>query len=323
MSEQQQLPQALEEVNLPQEWGLERRQGKVRDIYEFPNDRLALIATDRLTAFDRPLGFIPNRGQILTELSQWWFDMTKDIVPNHMVDVPDPNVMVVRRLLPIRLEMVVRRFLTGTTDTSIWRRYERGERTIGGMKLPEKMKKNEQLLHPIVDPTTKAQEGHDKKMTEDEILESGIATPLEWQALKSTSFALFARGQELARRADLILVDTKYEFGRDLATGSIVVIDEVHTPDSSRFWGLSTYEQRLNENREPDIFDKEFVRLWYTGQGYRGEGPAPKMPESLIREARDRYIFAYERLTGQTFDVPIGNPEERIIKNLKGLVFVN
>ena len=311
------MPAPLEEVTLPKEWGLERMQGKVRDIYVLPNGRLALIATDRLTGFDVRLGLIPNRGQILNQLSGWWFDKTRDIVPNHMVNVPDPNVMIVRRLETIPIEMVVRGHLTGTTSTSIWERYRVGERTIGGIELPGGMKKNEPLPYPIVDPTTKAATGHDKKITEKEIISAGIVTELEWQALKATSLALFARGQALARQAGLILVDTKYEFGSDIKTGSIVAIDEIHTPDSSRFWGLETYDQRLKENIEPDSYDKEFVRLWYAGQGYRGEGPAPRMPEDLVREARKRYIFAYERLTGKQFEVPAGDPQERIITNLE------
>ncbi len=303
-------------LNLPELWGLQKEQGKVRDVYHLGTDRLILIATDRLSAFDRVLTHIPGRGQILNLLSAWWFERTADIVPNHVVAIPDPNVMVVRLYPRIPIEMVVRGFLTGSTDTSIWTRYTRGEREFGGFVLPERMKKNMPLPYPVVDSTTKAEVGHDRKLTEAEILEEKIVTPLQWQALKTTALSLFARGQTLAGQAGLFLVDTKYEFGTDPQTGSIVVIDEIHTPDSSRFWEAATYPERFEQGIEPDSYDKEFARLWYTQQGYRGEGTPPVMPEEMIRQVLERYIIAYERLTGQSFEVPESNPQERILMNL-------
>lgn len=299
---------------------LQKEQGKVRDVYHLGADRLILIATDRLSAFDRVLTHIPGRGQILNLLSAWWFERTVDIVGNHVIAVPDPNVMVVRQYPRVPIEIVVRGFLTGSTDTSIWTRYSRGEREFGVFVLPEGMKKNMPLPYPVVDPTTKAEVGHDRKLTETEILEEKIVTPLQWQALKTTALSLFARGQALAEQAGLFLVDTKYEFGTDPQTGNIVVIDEIHTPDSSRFWEATTYRGRFEQGIEPDSYDKEFARLWYTQHGFRGEGIPPVMPEEMIRQVLERYIVAYERLTGQLFEVPEGNPQERILINLEPYV---
>lgn len=310
-------------LNLPESWGLQKEQGKVRDVYHLGTDRLILIATDRLSAFDRVLTHIPGRGQILNLLSAWWFERTADIVGNHVIAVPDPNVMVVRQYPRLPIEVVVRGFLTGSTDTSIWTRYSRGEREFGGFVLPQGMKKNMPLPYPVVDPTTKAEVGHDRKLTEAEILHEKIVTPLQWQALKTTALSLFVRGQTLAEQAGLFLVDTKYEFGTDPQTDNIVVIDEMHTPDSSRFWDGTTYPGRFEQGVEPDSYDKEFARLWYIQQGYRGEGLPPAMPEEMIRQVLERYTIAYERLTGQSFEVTEGNPQERIHANLENWLTKN
>jgi phosphoribosylaminoimidazole-succinocarboxamide synthase len=307
---------ALKAIDFPSEWGLTRLpSGKVRDIYELPGNRLILVATDRLSAFDKVLTAIPGRGQILNRLSEWWFDHTKDIVPNHMINVPDLNVMVVKKYPTYPIEMVVRGFLTGTTSTSIWTRYQDGERNFAGIILPPGMSKNEQLPYPIVDPTAKVSAGHDVKLTEEEILAGNSVSPLEWQSLKSTALALFARGQALADKAGLILVDTKYEFGRDPKTESIVLIDEIHTPDSSRYWGSDTYEARLSKGEDPDIYDKEFARLWYKSQEYQGEGPIPMMPQSIVNEVFSRYSVPFERLTGLSVKMDV-DPEGRIIRNV-------
>ncbi len=311
----QQLP-VIAEINLPEEWEMPRTQGKVRDVFQVSGGELAIGSTDRLSAFDRILTQIPGRGEVLNRLSQWWFEKTADIVPNHVIAVPDPNIMIVRQYPRIDLEMVVRGYLTGVTDTSIWHRYQNGEREFGGMVLPDGMRKNMQLLYPIVDPTTKAVTGHDQKITEAEILERGIVTPLEWQALKTTALSLFARGQALAARAGLILVDTKYEFGRG-PTGNIVAIDEIHTPDSSRYWGRDTHDEHVQRGEEPDIYDKEYARIWYKQQGYGGEGTPPVMPEEVRMAVRDRYISVYERLTGETFIPEMGDPQKRIVANLE------
>ncbi len=311
------LPEAFTELKIPKDWqGSEIHRGKVRDILDIGEGRLAIITTDRISAFDRILGHIPDKGQVLNQLSAWWFEKTKDIVPNHVIAVPDPNVMIVRKCEKVPLEIVVRGFITGTTDTSIWKRYEKGERIFGGMVLPDGLIKNMALPYPIVDPTTKAEIGHDQKVTEEEILASKIVSPLAWQALKSTAMALFNRGQQIAKEAGFILVDTKYEFGFD-PSGSIILIDEVHTPDSSRFWDATSYEERVRGGKEPDNRDKELVRLWYARQGYRGDGDPPPMPEDLIRRARDAYINVYEKLTGSSFEPCYKDPQERIITNLR------
>jgi len=303
------LPPALEAVDIPY---LQKIQGKVRDVFKIGNGRLALVATDRLSAFDRNVGSIPNRGQVLNQLSAWWFERTRDIIPNHVLEVPDPNVMIVRELERINLEMVVRRFNTGSTSTAIWTRYQNGERKFGGVVLPDGMSKNDPLPHALITPTSKAIHGHDQNLTETEILESGMVTPLEWQALKSTALALFARGQELSQQAGLILVDTKYEFGRDPDTGSIVLIDEIHTPDSSRFWGQAHINNTTDEIQQPPHFDKEYLRLWLADQGYTGDGDLPQLPEDMIQEIRGRYIHTYKMLTGKIFE-PAGSDRQAAI----------
>ncbi len=303
------LPHALQAVDLP---GLgPKRAGKVRDIYA-QGDRLFLIATDRLSAFDRVLGVIPYKGQVLTQLSAWWFEQTRDILPNHLIATPDPNVMVVRRAEPLPVEVIVRGYITGVTRTSLWTLYAQGERRPYGIPLPDGLQKNDPLPHPILTPTTKAPSGaHDEILTREEILSRGLVPPDLWEQIEATALALFARGQELARRAGLILVDTKYEFG--LIDGQLVLIDELHTPDSSRFWLAETY----GRGREPESYDKEYVRAWFAARGYRGDGEPPAMPEELIVGAAARFIALYERLTGQPF-VPGEQPAaERIARNLR------
>jgi len=303
------LPHALRAVDLPG-WGA-RREGKVRDIYEW-GDQLILITTDRISAFDRVLGVIPYKGQVLTQLSAWWFEQTRDIIPNHLIAVPDPNVMVVRRAEPLPVEVIVRGYITGVTRTSLWTLYAQGERRPYGIPLPDGLQKNDPLPQPILTPTTKAPSGaHDEILTREEILSRGLVSKAIWERIEAVALALFARGQELARKAGLILVDTKYEFG--WVDGELVLIDELHTPDSSRFWLAETYQR----GREPESFDKEYVRAWFAAQGYRGDGEPPAMPEELILGAAARYIAVYERLTGQPF-LPGEQPAaERIARNLQ------
>ncbi len=303
------LPHALRAVDLP---GLgPKREGKVREIYEH-GDWLFLIATDRISAFDRVLGVIPFKGQVLTQLSAWWFEQTRDIVPNHLIAVPDPNVMVVRRAKPIPVEVVVRGYITGVTRTSLWTLYAQGERRPYGIPLPDGLQKNDPLPYPILTPTTKAPSGaHDEILTREEILSRGLVPPDLWERIEATALALFARGQERAREAGLILVDTKYEFG--LIDGELALIDELHTPDSSRFWLAETYAR----GREPESYDKEFVRAWLAARGYRGDGEPPALPEEVILGAAARYIAVYERLTGQPF-IPGEQPAvERIARHLR------
>jgi phosphoribosylaminoimidazole-succinocarboxamide synthase len=293
---------ALESLELAPYVDWKKTSGKVREVFEINDSTLAIVATDRLSAFDRQVGLVPQRGQILNRLSQWWFGQTQDIVSNHMIEVPHPNVMIVKKYPRVDLEMVVRGYLTGSTSTSIWKRYEAGQRDFGGLTLNDGMMKNEPLPFPILDPTSKAVVGHDKNLTHREIVDSGVVTEEQYSELERISLALFERGQELSSKAGLILVDTKYEFGIDPATGKFVLIDEIHTPDSSRFWGKGTYEDRIVRGYEPAIYDKEFIRLWFTSIGYKGEGVSPVIPNEVIAELRSRYIYAYEALTGEKFE---------------------
>ena len=295
------LPAALDAVDLP--FLGPKTQGKVRDIYRHAG-LLILVTTDRLSAFDRILGLVPCKGQVLAQLAAFWFDQTRDIVSNHLVALPDPNVTVARVCTPLPVEVVVRGYISGVTSTSLWQRYSEGERTIYGLDFPEGLQKNAPLQAPVITPTTKARDGgHDERITSREIVQSGLVAPEHWEAVCAAAIAVFQRGQEIARRGGLILVDTKYEFGLS-PSGEVVLIDEVHTPDSSRFWLADTYEQRLAAGQEPDNFDKEFIRLYYAARGYRGDGAPFPLPSELAVQASARYIRTYELLTGQPFQSP-------------------
>lgn len=285
-------------------------EGKVRDVYLQEGQRV-LITTDRVSAFDRVLGLIPYKGQVLNQLSLWWFEQTADIVPNHVISSPDPNVVIGREAVPLPIEVVVRGYITGVTTTSLWYLYEQGERRPYGLSLPDGLHKNDALPQPIITPTTKAQQGqHDAPITREEILAQGLLTAELWAEVERVALALFGRGQAVAQEAGLILVDTKYEMG--LVDGRLTLIDEIHTPDSSRYWVAETY----GKGGEPENFDKEFLRKWYAAQGYRGEGEPPMMPAEFRAEVAGRYIAAYERLTGRPF-VPAEQPAaERIGRNL-------
>lgn len=294
----QAIPHALTGVELS---GLGQKQtGKVRDIYR-QNGRRILITTDRVSAFDRVLGTIPFKGQVLNQLSAWWFEQTTDIVANHMEALPDPNVMVVVEAEPLPIEVIVRGYLTGVTSTSIWTLYQQGERRPYGIELPDGMHKDDPLPHPIITPTTKATDGaHDERLTRDEILAKGIVESSLYEQVEAAALALFARGQAVAARTGLVLVDTKYEFGT--VDGVLVLIDEIHTPDSSRYW--------VTGGLEPENLDKEYLRKWLVSQGYQGEGVPPALPPELKTEVAARYIEAYERLTDQLFiagEQPVSN----------------
>lgn len=290
------LPQALSGVDLP---GLgPKLRGKVRDIYRRDDQRI-LITTDRLSAFDRVLGLVPYKGQVLNQLSAFWFETTRHIVPNHVLSVPDPNVTIACECRPYPVEIIVRGYITGVTTTSLWYHYERGARELYGLRLPEGLRKNDPLPQPLITPTTKAESGHDERLTRDEIIARGLVPAEAWEQIEAAALALFAYGQEVARRAGLILVDTKYEFGE--WEGQPMLMDEVHTPDSSRFWRAESYAERLAAGLEPENFDKEFIRLWYAERGYRGDGDPPPWPSELAVQASLRYIRVYEMLTGQTF----------------------
>ncbi|MEW5847340.1 MAG: phosphoribosylaminoimidazolesuccinocarboxamide synthase [Myxococcota bacterium] len=294
-----------------------KKTGKVRDWYPLPDGRRLLITTERLSAFDRILGCVPYKGQVLNELSAWWFEQTRDIIPNHVVSVPDPNALIAREAQAFPVEVVVRGFISGVTSTSLWTRYAKGERNIYGYTFPDGLKKNQALPQPIITPTTKAQDGaHDEPVTCAEVVQRGLLDTRTWDAVQSAAIAVFKRGQELARKAGLVLVDTKYELGR-APDGTILLIDEVHTPDSSRFWKADTYEARVAAGEEPDNFDKEFIRLAYAAKGYRGDGEPPVMPDDLWISVAERYITIFEKLTGRTF-IPASRPVgPRLEQNLR------
>ena len=306
------LPHAFDHTGLP---GVDS--GKVREWYSLGDGRRLLITTDRLSAFDRILAAVPYKGQVLNQLAAWWFARTANIIPNHLIALPDPNAALVREAQPFPVEVIVRGYITGVTSTALWYRYDLGEREIYGWRLPDGLRKNEALPQPIITPTTKGgPTGHDERLTVAEVVSKGLLDVATWDAVQAAALALFREGQAVANKAGLILVDTKYEFGR-AADGSICLIDEVHTPDSSRFWRLDGYAPAFAAVRDPENFDKEFVRLAYAAQGYRGDGEPPAMPADLWVAASQRYTQLYELLTGQPFvpgDYPVG---PRLAANLR------
>jgi phosphoribosylaminoimidazole-succinocarboxamide synthase len=303
----------LKETNVP-DLG-EKRAGKVRDIYE-QKDRLTLISTDRHSSFDRIIAHIPYKGQVLNQISAWWFDKTKDIVPNQVIAVPDPNVTVAKKFKTVPIEAVMRGYLTGVTDTSIWTRYGKGQRDFGDLSLPGGMKKNSKLPMPVFDPTTK-EDTHDRALTASEMVAEGLVTQELYDSVKETATALFLRGQEVAEERGLILVDTKYEFGQD-DEGNLVLIDEIHTPDSSRYWQLGSYADRLEKNAEPEYFDKEFLRIWFKEHcdPYKDE-VLPEAPAEMIGEMSNRYIRMFEQITGGKFVAGEQPILPRIVRNLE------
>jgi phosphoribosylaminoimidazole-succinocarboxamide synthase len=308
------LSQAFDHSDLPLSV---RRSGKVRDSYPLGDQRLLLVTTDRLSAFDRILARVPYKGQVLNQLSAWWFEQTSEIIPNHTLDLPDPNALLAVESLPFAVEVVVRGYISGVTSTSLWYRYSLGERQIYGYQFPEGLRKNERLPQPIITPTTKGgASGHDERLTCAEVVEHGLLDAETWDQVQAAALEIFRRGQILAQKAGLILVDTKYEFGR-APDGRVMLIDELHTPDSSRFWRADSYLTRFENGEEPENFDKEFLRLAYSSSGYRGEGKPPQLPDDLWVAASQRYIAIFEMLTGRPFipgDYPV-NP--RLEENLR------
>ena len=254
--EQTTLNSCLRETSLP----AKKYSGKVRDTYDL-KDRLLIVTTDRLSAFDRALTSIPFKGQVLNQTSLFWFKQTEHIIPNHIINSPDPNAVIVKKCQVFPVEFVVRGYITGTTNTSLWTHYHKGERQYCGHPLPEGLKKNQKLPQPILTPTTKAKD-HDQPLSETEILSQGLMTAKDWEIASTAALELFNDGSNLAASRNLILVDTKYEFGKD-KDGNILLVDEIHTPDSSRYWRESNYQERIDNNQEPDNFDKELIRLWY------------------------------------------------------------
>ena len=258
----------------------ERYEGKVRDNYSRDGRRF-IVVSDRISAFDRILGTIPFKGQVLNRLAAWWFEKTKDVAKNHLVRVPDPNVLECVDCTPLPVEMVVRAYITGSTSTSMWTHYEAGERVFCGHQLPEGLKKNQRLERPLLTPATKAAKGeHDVSASREEIIAMGGVTAAEFDRAAEIALALFAAGQKLCAERGLILVDTKYELGKT-KDGEIIVIDEIHTPDSSRFWIDATYQERFSAGLDPEPLDKDFVRRYYTALGYRGDGDPPELPNEV------------------------------------------
>jgi phosphoribosylaminoimidazole-succinocarboxamide synthase len=311
------LERVLAEVSLPELPN--HYKGKVRDNYDLPDGRRIIIASDRLSAFDRILTSIPLKGQVLTQIARYWFDATGDLCPNHVLAYPDPNVVVCRRLTILPVEIVVRDYLAGTTGTSIWPMYKAGRREMYGIRFPEGLRENQKLPQTIITPTTKAFDaGHDEPLAAAEIVEHGLLSRAQWDRLSGYALALFARGREMAAKRGLILVDTKYEFGLD-ESGQIILADEIHTPDSSRYWFAESHEARVAAGERPQSFDKDFVRSWVTARCDPYKDPIPEVPREMRLRTAAVYIEAFERITGRRFEWPDPKvaPMERIRAALK------
>lgn len=301
------------ELNLPG-----GKRGKVRDSYDL-GDRILLITTDRQSAFDRVLASVPFKGQVLNQVSAFWFENTSDIVPNHVISIPDPNATLAIKCEVFPVEFIVRGYLTGSTSTSAWTLYNNGSRNICGNQLPDGMIKNQKFPEPIITPTTKSEE-HDESITPDGIIIQGLMTAQEWDRASEIAMKLFGRGVEVAAKNGLILVDTKYELGKD-ENGRIILVDEIHTPDSSRYWIAGSYEDRFRNGQEPENIDKEFLRLWFRDNcdPYNDE-VLPEAPDDLVIELSSRYIKLYEMITGREFlPAPGDDPLNRLRENLKGI----
>ncbi|MFP8877098.1 MAG: phosphoribosylaminoimidazolesuccinocarboxamide synthase, partial [Myxococcota bacterium] len=285
--------------------------GKVRDSY-IRDKRRYIVVTDRVSCFDVVVGTLPFKGQVLNQLAAFWFEQTRELARNHLLEVPDPCVSVVEECRPLPVEFVYRGYLTGSTKTSIWTAYESGQRNYCGHQLPEGLSKHEKLPQPLLTPTTKAPAGqHDELTSRGEILAQGTLSEHVYDAAADLCSRLFAEGQRWAESRGLILVDTKYELGLD-AEDRLVVIDEIHTPDSSRYWYTERYERAMSEGNDPEALDKEYVRRWLGEQGYRGEGAIPEIPAEIRCEAARRYIEAYEQISGRAFEPESGDPLLRI-----------
>lgn len=297
--------------------------GKVRDCYDLPATatepaRRILISSDRISAFDRILAAIPYKGQVLTQLARWWFDRTADICPNHVLAYPDPNVVIGKHVTILPVEVVVRGYLAGTTSTSVLTQYKAGVRSMYGHTLPEGLRDNQELPAAIITPTSKAFDGgHDEPLTADEIVSQGLLTAAQWAEVSAKALALFARGQKMAAERGLILVDTKYEFGLD-AEGNILIADEIHTPDSSRYWIASGYKAAFQAGTRPPSFDKDVIRSWVGARCDPYKDPIPEIPAEMIEKTSRVYIDAYEQITGETFvpDQSGETPLARVRANL-------
>ena len=296
-------------------------QGKVRDFY-IVKDKRILITTDRISAFDRILGEIPGKGQVLNLLSYFWFEKTKRIIKNHVIKLPHPNVLIAKNATPIPLEMIVRGYITGVTNTSIWGSYEKGERVIYGIKFPHGLSKNQKLKTPVITPTTKAEKGHDERLTRNEIIKRKIVSRKIYAEMEKAALALFKKGTTICAKAGIILVDTKYEFG--LLDGKLILIDEIHTPDSSRYFYADGYQEKFDKGEQQRQLSKEFVREWLMENNFSGqEGEkVPEMTDAIVTSISDRYIELYEHITGEKFIKAVYDDAvyERIECNVKNML---
>ena len=294
--------------------------GKVRDCYDLPDGTRILISSDRISAFDRILATIPFKGQVLTQTAKFWFEHTADICPNHVISYPDPNVVIGKRLTILPVEIVVRGYLAGTTGTSILTLYKQGQRAMYGHTLPDGLRDNQALPAPIITPTSKAFDGgHDEPLTATEIVDTGLLTKSQWDEVSDKALTLFARGQKMAAERGLILVDTKYEFGTD-AAGNILLADEIHTPDSSRYWIADGYPAAFETGSRPPSFDKDVIRSWVVARCDPYRDKIPDIPLEMIEKTAKVYIEAFEAITGQPFvpDASGPSPLDRVRANLAG-----
>jgi len=295
-----------------------KKVGKVRDVY-VEDEKITLISTDRHSSFDRIIAYVPFKGEVLNQISLFWFDKTKDIIQNHVISCPDPSVLVAKSCKPLPIEAIVRGYITGVTSTSLWTHYKDGKRDFGNFVLSEGLKKNQKLEEPVFTPSTKFEE-HDRTLSPQEIVAEGLMPKELVEEVEKVAIKLFKRGQEIALSKGLILVDTKYEFGLD-ENGKLILIDEIHTPDSSRYWKAGSYDERFNKGEEPEYFDKEFLRIWFKDHcdPYKDE-VLPKAPAELVAELSRRYIEIYEMITGKAFDHDFSiTTQERLIKNLSSI----
>lgn len=296
-----------------------RYKGKVRENYDLPDGRRIIIATDRISAFDTILTSIPFKGEILTQTARYWFEETADICPNHVLEYPDPNVVVGTRLDILPVEIVVRGYLAGTTSTSVLTRYNKGERAMYGIVLPDGLRANQKLEGPIITPTSKAFDGgHDEPLSEAEIIERGLLSRSQWDTVSRYALQLFARGQARAAERGLILVDTKYEFGTD-KDGTIILADEIHTPDSSRYWIAAKYQEAFDNDTRPESLDKDVIRSWVAARCDPYKEPIPTIPDDIVEQTSRDYARAYETITGKQFlpDISGSTVLDRIRGNLE------
>ena len=307
----EQLKNTLSEIDLPN-FGKKYR-GKVRDNFHF-EDKICMVTSDRVSAFDHVLGTIPFKGQILTEIANFWFDKTKDIVPNHIISTPDPQVLIVKKAKTLPVEIIVRGYITG----SLWRDYCDGKGDQYGFPMPKNLKKDQKFDAPIITPTTKEDYGlHDQPISKEEIIKTNLVDKATYELAEKYALQLFEAGQKWASKQGLILVDTKYEFG--MYNNELIVIDEIHTPDSSRYWVKEGYEELFDSGQSQKMLDKENIRQWLIEHDFKGEGTPPELSDEIRTYLSEQYILLYKKLTGEDFKESLGDVQLRIAENLKNL----